>query len=229
MKRDLFMSLLKVPATIKGKPVDELRRVQAMNARIFGLGFGVPCGRCGGTGHYSYNPMSGTRCFKCGGAKYEEPNLTRELYDRIEAAVKAGELDKYLAKVRDRQAAEKAAKGAVDAVMKAWQASGVSTAYDWMKAGQGIQPHRAIADQVNKPMCDAYERVSRMAARVDSFTFKLSGGARNSKPLTSEQRDTLEAERAQAQAELIAARDEALAIIAEKAALIPGIIAAHKV
>ncbi len=27
------------------------------------------CGRCGGTGHYSYNMMNGTVCFGCGGAK----------------------------------------------------------------------------------------------------------------------------------------------------------------
>ena len=26
------------------------------------------CPRCGGSGHYSYNPMDGTRCFKCGGS-----------------------------------------------------------------------------------------------------------------------------------------------------------------
>jgi hypothetical protein len=27
------------------------------------------CGRCGGTGHFSYNQMSGTTCFGCGGRK----------------------------------------------------------------------------------------------------------------------------------------------------------------
>ena len=27
----------------------------------------VTCTRCGGSGHYSYNPMTGTRCFKCNG------------------------------------------------------------------------------------------------------------------------------------------------------------------
>lgn len=27
------------------------------------------CGRCGGSGHYSYCQMYGTRCFKCGGGK----------------------------------------------------------------------------------------------------------------------------------------------------------------
>lgn len=27
------------------------------------------CSRCGGSGHYSYNQLTGTRCFKCDGAK----------------------------------------------------------------------------------------------------------------------------------------------------------------
>ncbi len=27
-----------------------------------------PCGRCGGTGHYSFNQVSGTTCFKCNGS-----------------------------------------------------------------------------------------------------------------------------------------------------------------
>jgi hypothetical protein len=27
------------------------------------------CGRCGGTGQYSYNQITGTRCFGCGGKK----------------------------------------------------------------------------------------------------------------------------------------------------------------
>jgi hypothetical protein len=27
-----------------------------------------PCGRCGGSGHYSYNQINGTRCFGCGGS-----------------------------------------------------------------------------------------------------------------------------------------------------------------
>lgn len=28
-----------------------------------------PCGRCGGSGRYSYNQMTGDRCFKCDGRK----------------------------------------------------------------------------------------------------------------------------------------------------------------
>ena len=29
------------------------------------------CPRCGGSGHYAYNPMDGTRCFRCGGSGKE--------------------------------------------------------------------------------------------------------------------------------------------------------------
>jgi hypothetical protein len=28
-----------------------------------------PCGRCGGTGHYSYNQINGTTCFGCAGRR----------------------------------------------------------------------------------------------------------------------------------------------------------------
>lgn len=30
----------------------------------------IPCKRCGGTGHYSYNSLDGTRCYGCGGVGY---------------------------------------------------------------------------------------------------------------------------------------------------------------
>lgn len=34
------------------------------------LGFEIEtCSRCGGSGHFSYNQIDGSRCFKCGGAK----------------------------------------------------------------------------------------------------------------------------------------------------------------
>ena len=32
------------------------------------------CSRCGGSGHYSYNQMYGTVCFKCNGMKYLLPS-----------------------------------------------------------------------------------------------------------------------------------------------------------
>lgn len=54
----------------------------------------VVCSRCGGTGHHSYNQVSGTTCFKCGGAK--EVFTARGLKQRNlfleRTSVKAGDL-----------------------------------------------------------------------------------------------------------------------------------------
>lgn len=41
--------------------------------RIHDAGLSTPCGRCGGSGHYSYNQRDATRCFGCGGAKWRIP------------------------------------------------------------------------------------------------------------------------------------------------------------
>jgi hypothetical protein len=228
MKADQFLTLLKVPATLAGKQVTDERRIRAMNARLIGLGFGVNCSRCGGSGHYSFNQVTGTTCFKCNGARFEAPKLTRELYARVSDTVASGALDAYLANVRERQAAEKAAKGATDAVMKAWQAQNLGAVYDWHKCSSDPY-HREIADRVNKPMCDAFDRVSTLYNVVDSLTYRLNGGGRNSKPLTAEERAALETERAQALADLITGRDSALEIIEKAGALIPEIRARHKV
>ncbi len=39
------------------------------NGRMY-IKIKTPCPRCGATGNYSYNPLDGTRCFKCNGNKY---------------------------------------------------------------------------------------------------------------------------------------------------------------
>lgn len=50
------------------------------------LGFEIEtCSRCGGTGHYSYNQMDGTRCFKCHGKKVVYTKRGRAAFDLYEA------------------------------------------------------------------------------------------------------------------------------------------------
>lgn len=58
-----------------------------------------PCTRCCGTGHYSYNTISGTKCFKCHGQKYSltkrgraAQDFLEELRKRPAAEVKVGDL-----------------------------------------------------------------------------------------------------------------------------------------
>lgn len=56
------------------------------------------CGRCGGTGHYSYNQISGTRCFGCEGKKVRltkrgeaAKKFADELRETLITDVKVGE------------------------------------------------------------------------------------------------------------------------------------------
>lgn len=44
------------------------------------------CSRCGGSGHYSYCQMHGTRCFRCGGKGYEFTKAGAAALDAYKAA-----------------------------------------------------------------------------------------------------------------------------------------------
>ena len=43
------------------------------------------CSRCGGTGHFSFNQLTGTRCFRCNGAQLEATKLGQTARDAIAA------------------------------------------------------------------------------------------------------------------------------------------------
>lgn len=49
------------------------------------------CSRCGGSGHYSYCDMYGTRCFKCAGSGLQMPRITKKLKSTIKALVEKSE------------------------------------------------------------------------------------------------------------------------------------------
>lgn len=72
-----------------------------------------PCHRCGGSGHYSYNPMDGTRCLACRGCGYEIKEVRwytdkqREALDRAaekRAAAKAVKVEERRVKFAARNA-----------------------------------------------------------------------------------------------------------------------------
>ncbi|WP_455233592.1 hypothetical protein [Geopseudomonas aromaticivorans] len=198
-----FLELLRVSPS--GNPQ---KRTGWLQARIIGLGFGTICTRCCGSGSYSFNLVDGSRCYGCSGSGYGEAKLTDELYARIAEAVAAGKLDIYLAALQEEQALSRQLKVAVDTVMDAWLETKVSDHYDWSKAAKGEQPHRRIADEVNKPMCAAYEATRKAVAAAESVSLRLS------KAKTQAEREQLKDELAEAMRLALKTRDEALAIIA---------------
>jgi len=54
----------------------------------------VPCGRCGGSGRYSYNQMHGDRCYGCGGKGVKLTKRGRAAQDYLNAlrSVRADEI-----------------------------------------------------------------------------------------------------------------------------------------
>ena len=94
--------------------------VEKVDSRIVGMGLGETCSRCGGSGHYSFNPIDGTRCFKCAGKGNLVPTSKKglaEVLKNAQAAVESGALDTYLAKLRETAIAAKAE----NTVMAAWE------------------------------------------------------------------------------------------------------------
>jgi hypothetical protein len=58
--------------------------VKVAAVRIKKAGFKEPCSRCGGSGHYSRNARGDSTCYKCSGAKYTLPKLSKKKMAEIE-------------------------------------------------------------------------------------------------------------------------------------------------
>lgn len=98
----------------------------------------VVCSRCGGTGHYSYNSMTGTVCFKCGGRK-------KVLTKRGSAA------NEFLRKLRSKQAKDIVAGEEIYTMVSVNLGTGGGT-YGFMKV---IDSRMAAADEAVKRMDQA--------------------------------------------------------------------------
>jgi hypothetical protein len=149
--------------------------------RLKGLELGPVCGRCLGSGRYSYNAMHGTVCYGCNGARYVDPKRKGQweavLADALVIAAD-GRLDAYLAYLKARQVAGRAEK----ATLKAWTATGIGKAYDWRKSyGEDARPEDVRISNLNKRMSVAYEAVcaaARKARKVEGDKSATSAAER---------------------------------------------------
>ena len=214
LKQD-FIELLRIP-TANEKKIDTY-----LQSRLIGLGHGVHCSRCGGSGNYSFNAVDGTRCFGCSGSGYVAQKLTGELYTQVQAEVREGRLEKYLAELRARQEVKQQAANAHDRVMAAWKAATDQYPYKWQDAAAGKQPAKDMFDQFNKPMSDAYKKVAELSSELHSLPYARKHAK------TAEDSAKLDEKIAQTRTELLAAADHALKVIEEALARAPAIIAKH--
>lgn len=104
-------------------------------AVLWALGIRQTCGRCGGSGHYSYNQIHGSRCYGCNGRREVAAKLTEETFALARTKVEAGELEAYRARARALK-----------------------------QAKREIGPLVARALEVMKPIGDAYTALSKTEA-----------------------------------------------------------------
>lgn len=129
--------------------------------RAAGLRILPVCGRCGGCGHYSYNQISGSVCFGCGGTGQTAPKKA-QMKNVLESAAEAmadGRFEDYIEKI----ACAKRVKNGLESVLTAWKATGIAKLYDWTK-GYETSPTATRRDidisAINKKMSNAYTKAS---------------------------------------------------------------------
>jgi hypothetical protein len=88
-------------------------------ARLKALDLAAVCGRCCGSGRYSYNQMHGDTCYGCGGCGVKMPKITAKLVKDASEAVAAGKLQPYL----DQLAANAEAKKLGDNLLNEYGAA----------------------------------------------------------------------------------------------------------
>ncbi|MHD0644856.1 hypothetical protein ACYPKM_04465 [Pseudomonas aeruginosa] len=187
------------------------KQEMSIQSRIIALGHGTYCGRCGGGGNYSFNMVNGTTCFGCSGSGYTKAKLTDKLYAALEVEIAAGKLDAYLEDLTRRHEINRKCKGAMDKTMKAWTGTGVANSYKWQLAAQGVEPHKTIATEFNKPMCDAYESVSKASIDLNSAQILRR------KVTTADERVAADERVDKAAIKLVETTEAALATIEERA------------
>lgn len=128
------------------------------------------CGRCIGSGQYSFNG-SHSICYGCNGSGARVPKAS-ELPEVLAAAIETkrnGKFAEYMLFLESIRAT----KNATDQVMAAWKASGISEAYDWRKAyGAGMVQRDADISAINKKMAEAFDSVLHFKLNSKSATYQ---------------------------------------------------------
>lgn len=123
------LTYLTVAAALGITKGSDTEKTRAAMARLRALGYTKVCGRCGGSGEFSYNPMDGTMCFGCRGSKTVLVKLTTKLVTEAVARQAAGELDAYFAANKARTEAKRALRPLLATFDAEWSGGAVHTSH----------------------------------------------------------------------------------------------------
>lgn len=207
-----FYHLMGIPGDAN---LPEDQKMRSLQTRIAAFDEGKTCSRCGGSGHYSFNLIKGTVCFKCNGTGKElipKSGFNNALFDRLSEKVKAGRLKEYLEQQQILQKARKA-NNLQTKFLAEWQKSGISKAYDVHKCSDGKQPDTDIAKLVNQPIADFYNVLKTTVNELDNTIYE--------KTKNEAQRKERIQKISMLVAQLDAEYNSGLMLISEKVKLIP--------
>lgn len=145
-------------------------------SRLAALGYTETCGRCLGSGRYSWNQMDGDRCYGCGGSGKRLVRLTDKLVGEAKARIEAGELADYFARAKARGAIKAAAAHAT----KTWRESFISKTYSGpemraLPASIVVKSPEFRAQGLVNALWDAVNRLEREAHGTTDPRATLAG------------------------------------------------------
>lgn len=106
-----------------GLPLEESTKIPAI---LYALGFREACGRCGGSGSYSFCQMHGSTCFGCGGKGEHAAPLTAAVLEAARVKVAAGELDALRVAARAKKQARREIGPLVEAAREIYSTIGAA-------------------------------------------------------------------------------------------------------
>lgn len=126
------------------------------------MGLTPRCGRCGGSGSYSWNAMDGSRCFGCGGIGYVAPKTKKEWELTEEAAIEAandGTLDAY----RQELFASIRAENALKSALNTWKNINITEMLpSHLRSDHELSERELFVRQQNKRISDAYNELDKV-------------------------------------------------------------------
>lgn len=137
--------------------------ISRLHSRLVGLGHEATCGRCGGSGSFSFNRQHGTMCYGCQGSGKVAPKITADLYRKVAHQVADMGLDAYVTEMKAKGEAMRAAK-AVSLEVEAANLNMDWHAYHYPPGGGPPPPFSFLSYAVH----GIVEKASREAATLRS-------------------------------------------------------------
>ena len=155
--------------------------VKNVAGRLSGLKLGQTCSRCCGSGHYSFNLMTGSTCFGCNGSGVKPPKTIKqwqEVVTQAEHVRDNGTLDAYIL----RMAMQRKAKTWRSEALTEWKAlpeqvKDRAAKHHWTKQSQ-------LCAATNSICSPAFDKISKLGTEASDGIWDKA--ARKYVPATTE-------------------------------------------